>query len=93
MSRSYKHVPMHKDKTTCRYGKKRANRRIRHSQKCIAKAGGEEVALRGSVGKKMNESYDICDFQFGPSCYESWVEEAQGDKRELRKARSLFINK
>lgn len=95
MSRSYKHTPMIKDKSNAKDGKKLANRRVRHGQKCQNAAGGEEVALKGGITKKMNESWDICDYQFGPDHYEYELKRAEesGDKRRIHEVKQAYLRK
>lgn len=69
MSRSYKHFPCVKDKSCSRYGKKYANRSIRHMK----------VVPNGSGYKKLKESYDICDWAF----YETYNEYKKWYKRSV----------
>jgi hypothetical protein len=53
MSRSFKHVPIIKDATCKKYGKKYANKKVR---KIDIDSGG--------AYKKVYESYNICDYSF-----------------------------
>lgn len=92
MSRSYKHTPICKDKSTCKFQKRYANRRIR-KVKALDQVGGTEVALKGGMYKKMHESWDICDFQFSLDEQEYKECKDKKDKDRLRKLRSVYINK
>jgi hypothetical protein len=53
MSRSFKHVPIIKDATCKKYGKRFANKKVRHSN-----------IDSGSSYKKVYESYNICDYSY-----------------------------
>lgn len=53
MSRSFKHVPIIKDGTCKKYGKRYANKKVRKSD-----------IDNGGAYKKVYESYNICDYSF-----------------------------
>lgn len=53
MSRSYKRSPVIKDDAGKKFGKKYANKRVRHSD---IDSGGQY--------KKVYDSYNICDYSF-----------------------------
>lgn len=67
MSRSYKKFPMVKCERSCKYGKKRANKKIRNLRK-----SGVEIPS-GRSYKKLFESCEICDYSFTE--FEHWAEE------------------
>ena len=61
MSRSYKKVGYCKCKRSCKKGKQYANRRLRRK-------GVNYEIPNGKAYKKLNESWDICDY----SCIVTW---------------------
>ena len=61
MSRSYKKVGHCKCKRSCKKGKQYANRRLRRK-------GVNYEIPNGKAYKKLNESWDICDY----SCIVTW---------------------
>ena len=54
MSRSFKKVPIIKDGTCKKYGKRYANKKVRHID-----------IDSGCAYKKAFESYNICDYSYG----------------------------
>lgn len=70
MSRSYKKFPIAKDKDNGGSNKKDkqlANRRIRRNKKL------QEQLYSGNMYKKLNQTYDICDYYF-TSTFEEYLE-------------------
>lgn len=61
MSRSYKKVGHCKNEKSCKKGKQFANRRLRRK-------GIDYEIPNGKAYKKLNESWDICDYH----CLMSW---------------------
>ena len=53
MSRSFKHTPHCKCEKSCKWGKKQANKRVRHYKGEIG---------NGKNYRKLYNSYDICDY-------------------------------
>ena len=54
LSRSYKKYPSCKCEKSCKFGKKQANRKVRHFLQDIPSGGSY---------KKLYDSWDICDFK------------------------------
>ena len=67
MSRSYKKVGHCKNEKSCKKGKQFANRRLRRK-------GIDYEIPNGKAYKKMNESWDICDYQHKETWegYQKW---------------------
>lgn len=95
MSRSYKHTPIIKDKHSLTT-KTMANRRLRRVAKTMETADGEPIAINGHVVKKINDSWDICDYVIGPELdVQQQIQQAlaEGDKKRARELRKWYVNK
>lgn len=66
MSRSYRKFPLAKCEKSCKWGKRQANKRIRH-------LAIEREIPKGKQYKKIYNSWEICDYKWS----ETWKEYQQ----------------